>query len=605
MKRILLFITAILFIGCGDIVENMQKGNIQDSIKIAKEMTKNEATKKYDGKYPLIVALDKNNLEVAKILINKGADINIKDSDGNTPLMLSLKKRYYNIAKMLILKGADVNVLNNNNNYPLDIIISDYISRKKNPDNIVFLLLKKGAKFNNNNDSIKLAVVTNQQQWINFFLKHFPNYKSTIVNEIYNSKQVNLYKFAIAHKLLNNLEIINVLENYPKLKNLVFNNYSKKKIFKLSLQQKKSSIIKMLLNTKIFLNKKELNKLINIYSKNNKILILIYKDYPTSRKMLFINSLKHKNTFMIKYALKIKFKLTKNLLSRITKLNLDYNTLKLIINNANHLKNTKSYKILVHKLQSEKIKKEWNDFVKLLNNNNKISSNIWLSKIGKSLKKLKRQNINKNIKRRAENMSYFLNNFLSLNDDQIVKKLKKLLLYKTFVTQDTMFLKSGPCLFGMCAGHNQATAHLDVILMKILNNTYGNFKIQNITIQRDFVSNWDAYNKVVDALRRKYEIGNVITKSIADVINENMWKIHTSGNRKGFTKKDLAFIGMYMSQAKAVANTIDTGNWLIFDNINCDAGILINRLEKLQFNDDVFDNSYKKMYKKCGWNNIR
>jgi ankyrin repeat protein len=47
---------------------------------------------------------------MAKLLINKGANINAKDSKSRTPLMIAAEKGYIEIVKPLINRGADVNV---------------------------------------------------------------------------------------------------------------------------------------------------------------------------------------------------------------------------------------------------------------------------------------------------------------------------------------------------------------------------------------------------------------------------------------------------------------------------------------------------------------
>jgi len=183
--------------------------------------------------------------------------------------------------------------------------------------------------------------------------------------------------------------------------------------------------------------------------------------------------------------------------------------------------------------------------------------------------------------------------------------LKKILLNKKFKIHKTWYKKSGPCLFGFCAGHNQATAYLTGRLIQILNISEGVFRITDVSIHRDSVSDWNVYNSLVNTIQSQYHVGQELEDYIADAINEKMWKIHTSHDRGEYSKDDLAFLGIYMSDVKSTANTRDTGNWLVFDYINCDAGIFINRLENTQINNSVFNKSYKQMYKQCGWDKIK
>ncbi len=94
--------------------------------------------------------LDVINNDIAKSLIKKGADLEIKDEEGNTPLLLSIYRDRNDIAKLLIEKGVNLEVTNKYGHTPLSVsIVSD------NYD-IVKLLIKKGADINR----IPLTMVT-------------------------------------------------------------------------------------------------------------------------------------------------------------------------------------------------------------------------------------------------------------------------------------------------------------------------------------------------------------------------------------------------------------------------------------------------------------
>jgi ankyrin repeat protein len=65
------------------------------------------------GKSPLMYAAEKGYQETAVMLINKGADINIKNKAGDiSALILALNNGHTDIAKLLINKGADINIIN-------------------------------------------------------------------------------------------------------------------------------------------------------------------------------------------------------------------------------------------------------------------------------------------------------------------------------------------------------------------------------------------------------------------------------------------------------------------------------------------------------------
>jgi hypothetical protein len=61
------------------------------------------------GWTPLMISSFNGNEEVARLLIDSGADIHIKDKSGYSPIHWSAFNGYTEIVKLLITKGADVN----------------------------------------------------------------------------------------------------------------------------------------------------------------------------------------------------------------------------------------------------------------------------------------------------------------------------------------------------------------------------------------------------------------------------------------------------------------------------------------------------------------
>ena len=90
-----------------------------------------------------------NNIEIAKCLLTNGAQVDAKDKFGNTPLYLAKDSR---MAKFLIQNGANVNTKNNGGATPLH-----YISGKGFLE-VVKFLLENGANEleKNQNDAIAL-----------------------------------------------------------------------------------------------------------------------------------------------------------------------------------------------------------------------------------------------------------------------------------------------------------------------------------------------------------------------------------------------------------------------------------------------------------------
>ena len=72
-----------------------------------------------DGQTPLHLAAQKGYVDIARALIDKGADVNAKNNYGGTPLRLAAWMGKADIAKVLIDKGADVNVKSKDGETPL------------------------------------------------------------------------------------------------------------------------------------------------------------------------------------------------------------------------------------------------------------------------------------------------------------------------------------------------------------------------------------------------------------------------------------------------------------------------------------------------------
>lgn len=70
----------------------------------------NVNTQMKNGETPLMLAVKNNNIEVVKLLISKGADVNAIDEFGRSALFFAVSKDNIAIAKILINNGADVNI---------------------------------------------------------------------------------------------------------------------------------------------------------------------------------------------------------------------------------------------------------------------------------------------------------------------------------------------------------------------------------------------------------------------------------------------------------------------------------------------------------------
>ncbi|MBP5358641.1 MAG: ankyrin repeat domain-containing protein [Treponema sp.] len=94
---------------------------------------------------PLTAALYHEQVELARLLVENGADVNLKDSDNRYPLNLACKAGNYNLVEFMISKGAKVNGSGKEGYTPLHNAVE---SGSKDSLEIVKLLVQKGANVN-------------------------------------------------------------------------------------------------------------------------------------------------------------------------------------------------------------------------------------------------------------------------------------------------------------------------------------------------------------------------------------------------------------------------------------------------------------------------
>lgn len=91
-------------------------------------------------------AIKNGNIDEAKSLIEKGANVNAMDKDGYTPLHLASINGHTEVVKYLFENGANVNAKNSNGNTPL------HYASMNGYKEVVELLLKNGATKTDLND---------------------------------------------------------------------------------------------------------------------------------------------------------------------------------------------------------------------------------------------------------------------------------------------------------------------------------------------------------------------------------------------------------------------------------------------------------------------
>jgi ankyrin repeat protein len=61
-----------------------------------------------NGDTPLLLSAEKGDLEIAGLLLDRGADIEARNIDGNTPLLNSVHHNHLEMATLLLATGADI-----------------------------------------------------------------------------------------------------------------------------------------------------------------------------------------------------------------------------------------------------------------------------------------------------------------------------------------------------------------------------------------------------------------------------------------------------------------------------------------------------------------
>lgn len=122
------------------------------------------------GKSALLYACELNNLDLAKILIENGATVDVSDSSENTPLLHACKKNNFDLVQYLYQQGAKIYCRNKYNlQTPLMIACA-------NPESlpIIRFLIQKGCNINatdNNKDTpLTIACKNNNIEIVKFLL---------------------------------------------------------------------------------------------------------------------------------------------------------------------------------------------------------------------------------------------------------------------------------------------------------------------------------------------------------------------------------------------------------------------------------------------------
>ncbi len=137
---VLLFFISMFFFGCGaaDLssfynfnknsnVNEAVSNNDIESLKAAVNKGADVDAKNSKGQTALHIAAMKNNKEMAEFLIKKGADLNVKDNFGETPLFYAIRFGSSDVFSLLMSNKADMDIVNNSGE-SLSLLVMNSIS---------------------------------------------------------------------------------------------------------------------------------------------------------------------------------------------------------------------------------------------------------------------------------------------------------------------------------------------------------------------------------------------------------------------------------------------------------------------------------------------
>ena len=114
-----------------------------------------------EGMTLLQVATAKQDESIVRALLERGADVNVRDKNGNTPLQIAASGGNTNLVMLLIATGADVNSRADNGQTPLFAAVTS--SQKE----VVELLMQHGAHLDatdaNGRTALQLAIASNRE----------------------------------------------------------------------------------------------------------------------------------------------------------------------------------------------------------------------------------------------------------------------------------------------------------------------------------------------------------------------------------------------------------------------------------------------------------
>ena len=90
----------------------IKANDLPNALRLA--MNLKDVNHQFENNFSLLHAATlSGDADIVKLLLDKGANPDLRDSDGNTPLILAINSRHANVVKLLLGKGANPDIRNN------------------------------------------------------------------------------------------------------------------------------------------------------------------------------------------------------------------------------------------------------------------------------------------------------------------------------------------------------------------------------------------------------------------------------------------------------------------------------------------------------------
>ena len=144
-----LFLMTLVFTGegyAGELMTKVMQNDLEGVKTLLASGAKIDEKDATYGSTPLLMACNYGYVEMAELLVNRGADINIKAKNGATPLILAAASSE-KLAKLLLSKKADIHAKMSDGTGGFTWCITGILSERVSLDFAKFLL-EKGANVN-------------------------------------------------------------------------------------------------------------------------------------------------------------------------------------------------------------------------------------------------------------------------------------------------------------------------------------------------------------------------------------------------------------------------------------------------------------------------